>query len=224
MQEIINLKNVSKFYQTDTVKTVALNEINMSVNEGDFISISGASGCGKSTLLSIIGLLDDSSSGDMFIKGINTSELSFDQKSIIRNNHLGMIFQSFNLLESETVFGNVALPLVYRGVKKAKIKERVEKAVNDVGLSHRILHNPKQLSGGQQQRVAIARALVGEPDVILADEATGNLDSKSSQEIMALLGNLNQAGKTICYVTHEKHFADLAEQKFTIVDGRISKV
>jgi putative ABC transport system ATP-binding protein len=219
MEVLITLKGLSKNYRTDSVVTSVLQDIDIQINKGDFVSISGESGSGKSTLLSIFGLLDEQSEGVFLLKDIDTSNLSFDQRAVIRNKHIGMIFQSFNLIEEESVFENVSMPLLYRGVGKAETKERVTKAIEQVGLSHRMQHLPSQLSGGQQQRVAIARAIVGEPDILLVDEATGNLDSNSSSEIMELLIKLNERGTTICLITHEKKYAQMAKRQFHLKDG-----
>jgi putative ABC transport system ATP-binding protein len=223
METLIDLKNLSKSYVSGSVKTGALRNINFNVSSGDFIAITGESGCGKSTLLSIMGLIDDDFEGEYTLKEYDVSKFSFDQRSMIRNKHLGMIFQSFNLIDSLTTFENIALPLKYRGVSANEIKERVELASMQVALSHRLTHRPTQLSGGQQQRVAIARALVTEPDVLLADEATGNLDSKVSGEIMDLICQLNEKGTTVCMVTHEKQYAALAKTKYLLQDGLLSE-
>lgn len=223
---ILSLKNISKIFETKELETHALKEICLTINKGDYVSISGPSGCGKSTLLSIIGLLDTATSGEYFIEGSNVSELSLDQAAEVRNSKIGFIFQSFNLIDELSVFDNVALPLRYHLDKpsSAVIKVRVTQCLEKVGLSHRVSHKPNQLSGGQQQRVAIARALVANPAVLLVDEPTGNLDSKSGDQIMALLEQLNQGGTTICMVTHDPRYADMASTKVQLLDGSVLQV
>lgn len=223
---ILSLKNISKIFETKELETHALKDINLTISKGDYVSISGPSGCGKSTLLSIIGLLDTATSGEYFIEGSNVSELSLDQAAEVRNSKIGFIFQSFNLIDELSVFDNVALPLRYHLDKpsSAVIKVRVTQCLEKVGLSHRVSHKPNQLSGGQQQRVAIARALVANPAVLLVDEPTGNLDSKSGDQIMALLEQLNQGGTTICMVTHDPRYADMASTKVQLLDGSVLQV
>jgi putative ABC transport system ATP-binding protein len=220
---ILLLKNIGKIFETEELETHALKSINLTVNKGDYVSISGPSGCGKSTLLSIMGLLDVSSSGEYFIEGVNVTDLSLDQAAEVRNAKIGFIFQSFNLIDELSVFDNVALPLRYHEDKpnNATIKKRVIECLEKVGLSHRISHKPNQLSGGQQQRVAIARALVANPAVLLVDEPTGNLDSKSADQVMDVLDQLNKAGTTICMVTHDPRYADMARTKVQLLDGAI---
>lgn len=220
---ILLLKNIGKIFETEELETHALKSINLTVNKGDYVSISGPSGCGKSTLLSIMGLLDVSSSGEYFIEGVNVTDLSLDQAAEVRNAKIGFIFQSFNLIDELSVFDNVALPLRYHADKpnSATIKNRVIECLEKVGLSHRISHKPNQLSGGQQQRVAIARALVANPAVLLVDEPTGNLDSKSADQVMEVLDQLNKAGTTICMVTHDPRYADMARTKVQLLDGAI---
>ncbi|MFT5295915.1 MAG: putative ABC transport system ATP-binding protein [Colwellia sp.] len=220
---ILALNNIGKIFETEELETHALKSINLTVNQGDYVSISGPSGCGKSTLLSIMGLLDVSSSGEYFIEGINVTELSLDQAAEVRNEKIGFIFQSFNLIDELSVFDNVALPLRYHADKpnSATIKKRVIACLEKVDLSHRISHKPNQLSGGQQQRVAIARALVANPAVLLVDEPTGNLDSKSADQVMEVLEQLNKAGTTICMVTHDPRYADMARTKVKLLDGAI---
>jgi len=220
---ILALNNIGKIFETQELETHALKSINLTVNKGDYVSISGPSGCGKSTLLSIMGLLDVSSSGEYFIEGVNVTDLSLDQAAEVRNEKIGFIFQSFNLIDELSVFDNVALPLRYHADKpnSSTIKKRVTECLEKVGLSHRISHKPNQLSGGQQQRVAIARALVANPAVLLVDEPTGNLDSKSGDQVMDVLEQLNKSGTTICMVTHDPRYADMARTKVQLLDGTI---
>jgi len=219
------MDNVSKVFETEELETHALKAISLTINKGDYVSISGPSGCGKSTLLSIMGLLDVATAGKYFIEGVNVTELSLDQAAEVRNAKIGFIFQSFNLIDELSVFDNVALPLRYHSDKLSndKIKERVTLCLEQVGLSHRISHKPNQLSGGQQQRVAIARALVAQPAVLLVDEPTGNLDSKAGDQVMDLLESLNKNGTTICMVTHDPRYADMATTKIQLLDGTILK-
>jgi putative ABC transport system ATP-binding protein len=220
---VLSLKNISKIFETEELETHALKAVSLNINKGDYISISGPSGCGKSTLLSIMGLLDTATSGEYFIEGSNVSELSLDQAAEVRNAKIGFIFQSFNLIDELSVFDNVALPLRYHSDKPSSvaIKERVTQCLEKVGLSHRVSHKPNQLSGGQQQRVAIARALVANPAILLVDEPTGNLDSKSGDQIMELLEQLNKSGTTICMVTHDPRYADMATTKVQLLDGNV---
>ncbi|MDP7592058.1 MAG: ABC transporter ATP-binding protein [Litorilituus sp.] len=220
---VLSLKNISKIFETEELETHALKAVSLNINKGDYISISGPSGCGKSTLLSIMGLLDTATSGEYFIEGSNVSELSLDQAAEVRNAKIGFIFQSFNLIDELSVFDNVALPLRYHSDKPSSvaIKERVTQCLEKVGLSHRVSHKPNQLSGGQQQRVAIARALVANPAILLVDEPTGNLDSKSGDQIMELLEQLNKSGTTICMVTHDPRYADMATSKVQLLDGSV---
>ncbi|NQZ20670.1 MAG: ABC transporter ATP-binding protein [Colwellia sp.] len=220
---ILSLHNIGKIFETEELETHALKSINLIINKGDYVSISGPSGCGKSTLLSIMGLLDVSSSGEYFIEGVNVTDLSLDDAAEVRNAKIGFIFQSFNLIDELSVFDNVALPLRYHADKpnNATIKKRVTECLEKVALSHRISHKPNQLSGGQQQRVAIARALVANPAVLLVDEPTGNLDSKSGDQVMDVLDQLNKAGTTICMVTHDPRYADMARTKVQLLDGTI---
>jgi len=220
---ILSLKNIGKIFETEELETHALKSIDLTINKGDYVSISGPSGCGKSTLLSIMGLLDVSSSGEYFIEGENVTDLSLDGAAEVRNEKIGFIFQSFNLIDELSVFDNVSLPLRYHADKpnNANIKKRVTECLEKVGLSHRISHKPNQLSGGQQQRVAIARALVANPAVLLVDEPTGNLDSKSGDQVMDVLEQLNKSGTTICMVTHDPRYADMARTKVQLLDGTI---
>lgn len=223
MQEILKMTSIAKIFETEELETHALKGINLSINKGDYVSISGPSGCGKSTLLSIMGLLDTASSGEYHIEGVSVTELSLDQAAEVRNEKIGFIFQSFNLIDELNVFDNVALPLRYHSAKfdQTTISQKVTECLEKVGLSHRISHKPNQLSGGQQQRVAIARALVANPAILLVDEPTGNLDSKSGDQVMDLLDDLNKQGTTICMVTHDPRYADMATTKVQLLDGTI---
>src|SRR5471032_3432 len=200
---LIHLDGVTKVFLTDEVETHALSGIHLDIRTGEYVSIAGPSGCGKSTLLSILGLLDTPSGGSYSLKGTEVANLSFPERARIRNREIGFIFQSFNLIGDLTVFENVELPLTYRGMAAGERKQRVEAALERVGMAHRAKHLPSQLSGGQQQRVAVARALAGQPAVLLADEPTGNLDSKNGQAVMKLLSDLHQAGSTLIMVTHD---------------------
>jgi putative ABC transport system ATP-binding protein len=223
MKEILRMNNISKMFETEELETHALKAISLTINEGDYVSISGPSGCGKSTLLSIMGLLDLATGGEYFIGGVNVTELTLDQAAEVRNAKIGFIFQSFNLIDELSVFDNVALPLRYHADKpnNESIKKRVTECLDKVGLSHRISHKPNQLSGGQQQRVAIARALVANPTILLVDEPTGNLDSKSGDQVMDVLEQLNKTGTTICMVTHDPRYAEMARTKVQLLDGTI---
>jgi putative ABC transport system ATP-binding protein len=219
----IQMKNISKVFETDELETHALKNIDITINSGDYVSISGPSGCGKSTLLSILGLLDMPTSGEYFIEGTNVTELSLDQAAEIRNSKIGFVFQSFNLIDELSVFDNVALPLRYKTKVPSdkEISDRVHQCLELVGMSHRTSHKPNQLSGGQQQRIAIARALVANPAILLVDEPTGNLDSKSGDQVMDVLEKLNDSGTTICMVTHDPRYADLANIQLKLLDGSI---
>ncbi|GAC1590792.1 MAG: ABC transporter ATP-binding protein [Ginsengibacter sp.] len=217
---MIKLENVQKNYRTDTVETVALNNINLTVNKGEFISIMGPSGCGKSTLLNIIGLLDDASEGEVKIDGSIMKNFNDKTLAKFRNEKLGFIFQSFHLINDLNVLDNVELPLLYRKTPAGKRKELAIEALKKVGLSNRMKHFPTQLSGGQKQRVAIARAIVGNPEIILADEPTGNLDSAMGNEIMEILLNLNEQEKrTIVMVTHDEQMARRTHRLIRLFDG-----
>jgi putative ABC transport system ATP-binding protein len=219
----IQMKGISKVFETDELETHALKNIDLTINAGDYVSISGPSGCGKSTLLSILGLLDMPSGGEYFIEGKNVTDLSLDEAAQIRNSKIGFIFQSFNLIDELSVFDNVALPLRYGDVVPSNddIKKRVDECLALVDMSHRTSHKPNQLSGGQQQRIAIARALVAEPAILLVDEPTGNLDSKSGDQVMEVLEKLNDSGTTICMVTHDPRYADMATTQLKLLDGSI---
>jgi putative ABC transport system ATP-binding protein len=218
---LIQLDNVTKVFLTDEVETHALAGINFSIAKGDYVSIAGPSGCGKSTLLSILGLLDTPSSGTYLLKGGPVQDLTLPERARIRNREIGFIFQSFNLIGDLTVYENVELPLTYRGMLAAERKERVNEALEKVGMAHRAKHLPSQLSGGQQQRVAVARALGGHPAVLLADEPTGNLDSKNGDAVMELLHDLHRGGATIIMVTHDTRFARHAQRTVHVFDGRV---
>jgi len=224
MTEIkIEMKNIGKVFETDDIETHALKDVNIVIRAGEYVSISGPSGCGKSTLLSLLGLLDESSSGSYIIEGHDVSHLSLDEAANIRNEKIGFVFQSFNLIDELSVFDNVALPLQYKKEIPTDefIKERVEACLKMVEMSHRADHKPNQLSGGQQQRIAIARALVADPAILLVDEPTGNLDSQSGDTVMAVLAELNNNGTTICMVTHDARYADMAKIQLKLLDGQI---
>lgn len=218
---MIQITNLKKVFRTEEVETVALNGISMSVAEGDFIAVMGPSGCGKSTLLNIIGLLDNPTSGEYQLAGQEVGHLKEKQRTNMRKGKIGFVFQSFNLIEEMNVFENVELPLIYMKVKASERKRRVEEALKRMNISHRAKHFPNQLSGGQQQRVAIARAVVANPKLILADEPTGNLDSKNGLEVMNLLTELNQEGTTIVMVTHSLHDSEFAHRVVNLFDGQI---
>ncbi len=220
--DIITLKEVSKIYRTKDVETLALENVNLAIKEGEFVSIMGPSGCGKSTLLNIIGLLDNATTGSVNILDTDIRNLGDKRLSDFRNHNIGFVFQSFHLIPSLNVADNVALPLSYRpGVSHKERKERVEEVLSRLGLAHRMRHLPGQLSGGQCQRVAIARAIVGDPRIILADEPTGNLDSKMGQEVMDILHQLNREdGRTIVMVTHNESQARMTDRIIRFFDGR----
>jgi putative ABC transport system ATP-binding protein len=218
---IVRLDRVSKVFLTDEVETHALSEIHLSIDRGEYVAIAGPSGCGKSTLLSIIGLLDTPTSGSYVINGQPVQGLVPRERARIRNREIGFVFQSFNLIGDLTVYENVDLPLTYRGMAAHERRSRVLEALDRVGMKPREKHLPSQLSGGQQQRVAVARALVGRPSLLLADEPTGNLDSRNGQSVMDLLSELHRDGATICMVTHDPRFADCASRTVHLFDGRI---
>ncbi len=219
----IAMRGITKVFATDEMETHALRGIDLAINTGDFVSICGPSGCGKSTLLSLLGLLDMPTCGSYQIEGHEVSGLSLSEAAYIRNEKIGFIFQSFNLIDELTVFDNIALPLRYRraNVPKAEIDARVQACLQKVEMTHRAGHRPNQLSGGQQQRIAIARALVGQPALLLLDEPTGNLDSKNGDAVMDILCELNSQGNTLCMVTHDPRYADMASRKLHLLDGRI---
>ncbi|MGB6198010.1 MAG: ABC transporter ATP-binding protein [Candidatus Acidiferrales bacterium] len=218
---LIHLDGVTKVFLTDEVETHALAGIELEIHRGEFVSIAGPSGCGKSTLLSILGLLDSPSDGTYTLNDRAVARLSLSERTRIRNREIGFIFQAFNLIGDLTVYENVELPLTYRGMSSSERKQRVEQALEKVGMAHRMKHYPSQLSGGQQQRVAVARALVGEPSILLADEPTGNLDSKNGEAVMELLHELNRQGATLCMVTHDPRYAATASRNIHLFDGRI---
>lgn len=218
---MIETKNLKKVYTTEEVETTALNDVDISIKEGEFVAIMGPSGCGKSTLLNIIGLLDNPTSGDYHFMGKEISGYSEKQRAQLRKGNIGFIFQSFNLIDELTVFENVELPLLYLGIDTAERKEKVEMALERMGMIHRRNHFPQQLSGGQQQRVAIARAVVANAKLILADEPTGNLDSDHGDEVMKLLSELNDSGTTIVMVTHSPYDAKYAERLINLFDGKV---
>jgi putative ABC transport system ATP-binding protein len=220
-QPLIKLESVKKVFYTDEVETHALDNINMEIRSGEYVAIAGPSGCGKSTLLSILGLLDTPSEGRYILNGQPVTELPLSQRARVRNREIGFIFQSFNLIGDLTVYENVELPLTYRGMKSSERKERSMAALERVGMAHRAKHLPSQLSGGQQQRVAVARAVGGQPSILLADEPTGNLDSKNGEAVMELLRELHKAGATICMVTHDARYASHAERTIHLFDGRV---
>ena len=219
---LIDVENLTKVFYTNQVATHALSGVHLSIERGEYVAISGPSGCGKSTLLSILGLLDTPTSGRYTLNGTQVDSLSFSERSRIRNQEIGFIFQSFNLIGDLTVEENVELPLTYReGMLSAERNERVKEALARVKMMGRMKYYPAQLSGGQQQRVAVARALAGSPSILLADEPTGNLDSKNGEAVMRLLGDLHRDGSTICMVTHNPHFASHAQRELHLFDGKI---
>jgi putative ABC transport system ATP-binding protein len=220
-EPLIRLDGVRKVFFTDEVETHALSDIDLEIQRGEFVSIAGPSGCGKSTLLSILGLLDSPTEGEYWLNGRPVNRLPLGERSRIRNREIGFIFQAFHLIADLTVFENVELPLTYRGMSSAERKKRVQEALERVGMAHRIKHYPSQLSGGQQQRVAVARALVGNPSIFLADEPTGNLDSRNGEAVMELLRELHHDGTTICMVTHDPRYARYAERTVHLFDGHI---
>src|SRR3954463_12587833 len=218
---LIQLENIDKVFLTDEVETHALSGICLEIHHGEYVSISGPSGGGKSTLLSILGLLDSPTSGSYQLRGEPVEHLDHAKRARVRNREIGFIFQSFNLIGDLTVWENVELPLTYRGLTAAERRERVDEALAKVGMTARAKHYPAQLSGGQQQRVAVARALGGRPSILLADEPTGNLDSKNGDAVMALLSELHREGATICMVTHDSRFARNADRTIQLFDGRV---
>jgi putative ABC transport system ATP-binding protein len=220
-QSLIRLEGLTKIFSTDEVETHALSGVHLDIAKGEYVSITGPSGCGKSTLLSILGLLDSPTEGKYILNNTPVENLTLADRARIRNREVGFIFQSFNLIGDLTVYENVELPLTYRGMKASERKQRVQGALERVGMSHRAKHLPSQLSGGQQQRVAVARALVGEPSILLADEPTGNLDSKNGEAVMELLRELHRGGATICMVTHDPRFARHADRTIHLFDGRV---
>jgi putative ABC transport system ATP-binding protein len=220
-EPLIRLEGVTKVFYTDEMETHALDGIHLEILPGQYISIAGPSGCGKSTLLSILGLLDTPTEGRYVLNGKPVEGLKLSERARIRNREIGFIFQAFNLIGDLTVYENVELPLTYRGMASGERKKRVQNALERVEMSHRMKHYPAQLSGGQQQRVAVARALVGDPLILLADEPTGNLDSKNGQAVMDLMRDLHRGGATICMVTHDPRYASYADRTIHLFDGRI---
>jgi putative ABC transport system ATP-binding protein len=218
---MLKLHNMYKIYSTDEVETVALNGVNLEIEQGDFVAIMGPSGCGKSTLLNIVGMLDNPSDGDYFFFDENIAKYNESQRSEIRKQNIGFIFQNFNLIEELSVAENIELALLYHDMPSAERKKRVATVMDRMGIAHRAKHMPGQLSGGQQQRVAVARAVVGDQPLILADEPTGNLDSVHGQEVMELLRSLNKEGTTIVMVTHSPAHADYAHRIVNLFDGHI---
>lgn len=221
-QALIEIEGLTKVFYTDEIETHALSGIHLKIERGEYVAMSGPSGCGKSTLLSIVGLLDTPTAGKYLLNGNKVENLDFAQRSRIRNQEIGFIFQSFNLIGDLTVYENVELPLTYRsGMAAAERKQRVQESLERVGMAHRMRHYPSQLSGGQQQRVAVARALAGSPSILLADEPTGNLDSKNGEAVMELLRELHREGSTICMVTHDPRFAAHADRNIHLFDGKV---
>lgn len=220
----LKLTNITKKFITSEMETHALQGVNLEIYDGDYVSISGPSGCGKSTLLTILGLLDTPSSGEYIIAGNDASNLTVNERATLRNEHIGFVFQSFNLIDELSVFDNIALPLRYKQdvLSATEIEKRVTACLEKVQMSHRSQHKPNQLSGGQQQRIAIARALVNDPAILLVDEPTGNLDSKNGDAVMQMLSDLNRSGTTICMVTHDPRYADMATTKLHLLDGTMS--
>lgn len=218
---LIRMERLSRVFQTDEVETHALSEVDLEIRQGEYVAIAGPSGCGKTTLLSILGLLDAPTSGSYLLEGVEVGNISVQERAKIRNRQIGFVFQAFNLIGELTVYENIELPLTYRGMSSSERKRRVETAIERVGMSHRAKHFPAQLSGGQQQRVGVARAIVGEPRILLADEPTGNLDSKNGEAVMELLGDLHTTGTTLCIVTHDPRYADHAERTIHLFDGKV---
>ena len=218
---MIKTVNLQKIFRTEEVQTLALNNVNIEVNEGEFVAIMGPSGCGKSTLLNILGLLDNPTSGEYYLNGTEVSKYTEAQRTSLRKGVIGFVFQSFNLIDELNVYENIELPLLYMGVPASERKQRIEQAMERMAISHRSKHFPQQLSGGQQQRVAIARAVVANPKLILADEPTGNLDSKNGKEVMDLLKELNKEGTTIVMGTHSQHDAGFADRIINLFDGQV---
>ena len=220
---MIKTVNLQKIFRTEEVQTLALTNVNIEVSEGEFVAIMGPSGCGKSTLLNILGLLDNPTAGEYYLNGTEVSRYTESQRTDLRKGVIGFVFQSFNLIDELNVYENVELPLLYMGIPSAERKKRVEEALQRMGMMHRVKHFPQQLSGGQQQRAAIARAVVADPKLILADEPTGNLDSKNGREVMELLKELHRDGTTIVMVTHSQHDADYADRIIHLFDGQVVK-
>lgn len=217
---MIKIKDLEKYYKTEELQTIALNKLSFNVDKGEFVAIMGPSGCGKSTLLNILGMLDDADGGSFMFNGEEITKYNERKRANIRKHNIGFVFQSFNLIDQLSVFENVELPLIYTGVKKAERKERVHAVLEKMQIMHRRKHFPQQLSGGQQQRVAVARAVVNNPNLILADEPTGNLDSSNGNEVMELLTDLNNQGTTIIMVTHSEHDAKYSHRIIRMLDGQ----
>lgn len=222
MSVVVQLEDIRKIYGRGDAEVRALDGVDLTVEDGEYIAIMGASGSGKSTLMNIVGALDIATSGRYLLDGLDVSYLDDDQLSVVRNHRIGFIFQAFNLIPRTTALANVELPLSYRGVKRGERRQRAKEALASVGLADRMDHKPNELSGGQQQRVAVARALVTQPSLLLADEPTGNLDSKSTAEVLALLDEVHAQGRTIMIITHEDEVASHAQRIVTMVDGRIA--
>jgi putative ABC transport system ATP-binding protein len=220
-QTLIRMTGITKVFYTDEVETHALSGIHLEIRKGEYVAIAGPSGSGKSTLLAIIGLLDSPTDGEYILNTKQVANLDVSDRATIRNREIGFIFQSFNLIGDLNVYENVELPLTYRGMSSGERKQRVMQALERVGMTHRVKHYPSQLSGGQQQRVAVARALAGSPSILLADEPTGNLDSRNAEAVMELLRELHREGATICMVTHDPRFARHAERTIHLFDGRV---
>ncbi len=220
-EPLIHLDGVKKVFYTEDVETHALAGIHLDLLPGEYVSIAGPSGCGKSTMLSILGLLDTPTEGTYTLNGKSVDNLSLSERARIRNREVGFIFQAFNLIGDLTVYENVELPLTYRGTPSAERKQKVQAALERVGMAHRMKHYPAQLSGGQQQRVAVARAVVGDPSIVLADEPTGNLDSSNGEAVIDLMKELHEAGSTICMVTHDPRYARHAQRTIRLFDGRV---
>ncbi len=218
---MINIRSLSKVFRTEEIETKALNEVSITINQGDFVSIMGASGSGKSTLLNIVGLLDSATSGSYQLLNQEMTDLKEQQKSKFRKENIGFVFQNFNLIDELSVYDNIELPLIYNNVSTSERKLKVEKIAERLGISHRLKHYPQQLSGGQQQRVAVARALINDPKIILADEPTGNLDSKNGNEVMELLTDLHAQGATILMVTHSEYDVSFSQRTILMKDGAV---
>ncbi|CAN5804165.1 ABC transporter ATP-binding protein [soil metagenome] len=218
---LISMRSITKVFLTDDVETHALADVHFEIAQGEYVAISGPSGCGKTTLLSILGLLDAPTTGEYTLAGESVARLTPTERARVRNRQIGFIFQAFNLIGDLSVFDNVELPLTYRDMPSSERRDRVAAALERVGMSHRSKHFPAQLSGGQQQRVAVARAVAGDPAILLADEPTGNLDSKNGEAVMELLRELNANGSTVCMVTHDARYAQHADREVALFDGRV---
>jgi putative ABC transport system ATP-binding protein len=218
---LISMRSIKKVFYTDDVETHALSDVHFEIAKGEYVAISGPSGCGKTTLLSILGLLDSPTTGEYTLAGESVARLTPTERARVRNRQIGFIFQAFNLIGDLSVFDNVELPLTYRDMPASERKDRVAAALERVGMSHRGKHFPAQLSGGQQQRVAVARAVAGDPAILLADEPTGNLDSKNGEAVMELLRELNANGSTVCMVTHDSRYAQHADREVSLFDGKV---